>query len=454
MTPLTTGVVVVGAGISGLIAATELVANGVACVVVEARDRVGGRLLSEPLPGHPGAWIDQGGQWLGPSQERAYELAARLGLTTMPTHVTGNKLLHFGGRLTQYSGRIPRLPPLALADVGQAQWRFDRLARTVDLAHPWRTPDADRLDAQTFDTWITRTARTAAGRDFFRVAAQAVFATEAANLSLLHALFYARSGNDLEFLLSSAEGAQQDRIVGGAQQLPQGLADRLGDRVLLGHPVRRVAQTNAGVVVQAAGATIEASFVIISLPPALTASLDFDPVLPADRAQLLQRMPHGSVVKFHAVYDTPFWRDAGLSGEAASDTGPVKVVFDNSPPDASVGILVGFFEGADAVTASRHSVAVRRNVVRSELQRYFGPAAAAIRDYTDTDWNAEPFTRGCYGAHLPPGAWTQFGSALRRPFERIHWAGTETAQRWVGYIEGGTESGIRAADEVLARIPR
>ncbi len=454
MTRLATGVVVIGAGIAGLTAATELVANGVDCLVVEARDRVGGRLLSEPLPGHPGAWVDQGGQWLGPSQDRAYQLVAHLGLTTMPTHVTGNKLLHFGGRLTQYSGRIPRLPPLALADVGQAQWRFDRLAATVDLTHPWRTPQAERLDSQTFDTWIHRTARTQAGRDFFRVAAQAIFATEAANLSLLHALFYARSGNNLEFLLSSADGAQQDRVVGGAQQLPQGLADQLGERVMVSRPVQRIAQLDQGVVVEASGVVIDASFVIVSVPPALAGALDFDPVLPADRAQLLQRMPHGSVVKFHAVYDSPFWRDAGLSGEAASDTGPVKVVFDNSPPDASVGILVGFFEGADAVTASQHHAAVRQEVVRRELQRYFGPAAAAMRDYTDTDWNAEPYTRGCYGAHLPPGAWTQFGPALRRPFGRVHWAGTETAERWVGYIEGGIESGVRAADEVLARIPR
>ena len=398
--------------------------------------------------------MDQGGQWLGPTQNLAYELATRLGLQTMPTNVSGDKLLHFNGKLSRYTGRIPKLAPMALADVGQAQWRFDRLAATVDLAHPWRTPRAHRLDSQTFETWIVKTARTRSGREFFRVAAEAVFATEAANISLLHALFYAKAGNNLEFLLSSADGAQQDRVVGGMQQLPQGLADELGGRVLLGSPVDSIRQQDHGVVVRAGSYRIDASFAIVTVPPATASAITYDPPLPADRAQLMQRMPHGSVIKFHAVYERPFWRDQGLSGEAAGDQGPVKVLFDNSPPSGTPGIIVGFFEGSEAVEASRHSQDVRAEMVRADLQRYYGPAAAGMIGYTDLDWNAEPFTRGCYGAHLPPGAWTQFGVALRAPVGHVHWAGTETAERWVGYIEGGIESGIRAADEVLALIPR
>lgn len=454
MDSISTGVVVVGAGIAGLSAADRLTANGVECLVVEARDRVGGRLLSEPLAGHPGAWIDQGGQWLGPTQDHAYALAARLGLTTMPTHVIGDKLLVFNRKASRYQGRLPTLPPVALADVGQAQWRFDRLAATVDLAHPWRTPRAHDLDAQTFETWIRHTARTKSGREFFRVAAEAVFATEAANISLLHALFYARSGGRLEALLSSDGGAQQDRVIGGMQQLPQGLSDLLGDRVLLDFPVESIRQRDHGVVVRSGAREIDAGFAIVATPPATTSAISFDPPLPADRAQLLQRMPHGSVIKFHAVYESPFWREDGLSGEAAGDQGPIKVIFDNSPPSGTPGILVGFFEGTEAVQASRYEQFVRQEVVASELARYFGPRAHDMTDYTDTDWSAEPWTRGCYGAHLPPGAWTQFGSALREPVDRVHWAGTETAERWVGYIDGGIESGIRAADAVLALIPR
>lgn len=457
-TGATTGVVVVGAGVAGLTAAEHLVDNGVECLVVEARDRVGGRVLSEPLAGHPDAWVDQGGQWLGPTQDLAMGLIDRLGLKTMPTHVTGDKLLHFNGRLSRYQGRIPKLPPVALADVGQAQWRFDRLAATVDVTHPWRTKNAHTLDAQTFETWIVHTARTRSGRDFFRVAAEAVFATEACNISLLHALFYAKAGNSLEFLLSSADGAQQDRVVGGMQQLPEGLARGLGDRVLLDSPVQMIRQADHGVMVVTGGPggdrAIDAAFAIVTVPPATSGTIAYEPPLPADRAQLLQRMPHGSVIKFHAVYERPFWREDGLSGEAAGDQGPIKVVFDNSPPSGAPGIIVGFFEGSEAVEASHYAQDVRGEVVRAELQRYFGPGAAEMIAYTDTDWSAEPFTRGCYGAHLPPGAWTQFGVALRTPFDRIHWAGTETADRWVGYIEGGIESGIRAADEVLALIPR
>jgi monoamine oxidase len=434
---LTADVVIVGAGVAGLSAADALRVSGLDVAVLEARDRVGGRTLSQPLEGAADAWVDQGGQWLGPGQDLAYGLVGRYGLATMPTHVDG-----------------PKLPPVALADVGQAQLRFDRLARKVDLRHPWLTPKAEELDGQTFETWIHRTARTGAGRDFFRIAAEAVFATEAANLSLLHVLFYCQSGTSLEVLLSSAEGAQQDRVIGGMQQLALGLAGGLGDRVRLGREVRLIEQDEAGVTVLADGPDgmeqVRARTAVVTVPPSMAARIDYEPPLPVDRAQLLQRMPHGSVVKFHAVYETPFWRDEGLTGEAAGDQGPIKVIFDNSPPSGRPGILVGFFEGSDAVEASRYDRPTRSHVVASEMERYFGPQGRELVDYTDTDWSAEPFTRGCYGAHLPPGAWTQFGPALRRPHGRIHWAGSETAERWVGYIEGAIDSGLRATDEVLA----
>ncbi len=449
--PETVGAVVVGAGMSGLAAADRLQAQGVDCIVLEARDRVGGRVHSEPLWG---TWVDHGGQWLGPGQDRAYAVVQRLGLTTMPTHVEGRKTLLFGGRLTHHTGRTPALPPAALADVAQAQWRFDRLAATVDLRHPWRTPDARRLDSQTFETWLGRTARTSAGRDFFRVATQAVFATEPSNLSLLHVLFYARSGTTLEVLLSTENGAQQDRVIGGMQQVAEGLAAGLAGRVFLSSPVTGIRQRDDGVSVLVGDRVVQASSAIVTVPPAVAGSISFDPPLPSQRAQLLQRMPHGSVVKFHASYARPFWREQGLSGEVAGDLPPVKVVFDNSPPGADPGILVGFFEGEDAVVASRHPRAVRQEVVRARLQRFFGPAAADMTGYTDTDWSAEIHTRGCYGAHLPPGAWTQFGSALRVAVGRVHWAGSETAERWCGYIDGAISSGERAADEVLARVPR
>lgn len=449
--PTGTGAIVVGAGAAGLAAADRLVEQGVDCILLEARDRVGGRIHSEQMWG---TWVDQGGQWIGPGQDHAAAMVRRLGLRTMPTNVDGDKTLLFGGRRTRHTGRIPRLPPVTLADVGQAQWRFDRLAASVDLHRPWRTPDAHRLDSQTFETWIRRTARTAGGREFFRIAAQAVFATEAANLSLLHVLFYARSGTSLEVLLSSAGGAQQDRVIGGMQQIPSGLAADIDDRLFLGTPVTAIRQRDHGVQVQVGDRLVDASFAIVTVPPAVAGSIAFDPPLPVSRAQLLQRMPHGSVVKFHAAYARPFWRDQGLSGEAAGDLGPVKVVFDNSPPEGDPGILVGFFEGTDAVTASQHPAEVRREAVAASLQRYFGPGAADMIGYTDTDWSAEVHTRGCYGAHLPPGAWTQFGSALRAPVGRIHWAGAETAERWCGYIDGALSSGVRAADEVLLRIPR
>lgn len=452
--------IVVGAGLAGLVAADRLAAAGRDVLVIEARDRVGGRTLTTPVPGVPGVTVDRGGQWIGPGQDKVRAELHRFGLTTFAQPTDGDAVVYFRGKVRRYRGRAPRIGAIALLDVARAQRRFDRLAAAVDLSAPWRTPRAPDLDAQTFESWIRRNLRTERGRDFFRIAAQAVFATEPANLSLLHALFYCRSGTSLETLISTAGGAQQDRVVGGMQQLAERLADGLGDRVRLGQPVRGVVQDDTGVHVHADGEAYSAERVVVAVPPALAARLSYAPALPADRDQLVQRMPHGSVIKCHAVYEEPFWRTAGLSGEGASDTGPVKVVFDATPPvdapaagaasqPAGPGVLLGFVEGREAIELGRLGASERQRQVLSSLTRFVGPRALKPTAYLELDWSAEEWTRGCYGAHLPPGAWTQLGPALRRPVGRIHWAGTETAERWCGYIDGAIYSGERAAAEVI-----
>ena len=163
-------------------------------------------------------------------------------------------------------------------------------------------------------------------------------------------------------------------------------------------------------------------------------------------------MPAGSVIKFQIGYSTPFWREDGLSGFVFSLDDAFGVVFDNSPDDASCGVLLGFLEGAHARTAGLMSSEERRALVITALVKYFGPKAAQPFDVVEQDWSAEEFTRGCYGGRLGAGAWTQYGRALAAPVGRIHWAGAETSTTWNGYMDGAIRSGRRAAHEILKEL--
>jgi monoamine oxidase len=446
-------VIVVGAGLAGLAAARRLVARGHEVTVVEARDRVGGR--TEGLVLEDGTPLELGGQWLGEGHTRMRELAGELGLSTFRTwNDEGQLLLDLQGKRSTMKpdkGAVPRLSPFALADLGQGLLRFARLAARTDLERPWLTRRAEVLDGQTFESWIRRNLRTRAGRAYFHVACEAVFAAEASDISLLHALFYTHSNADLETLLAVDRGAQQDRVTGGSVLVAEAMAAALGDRVVLGRPVRRIEHDGDGVrVIARDGSRYPADAAIVTLPPTLAGRLEYDPLLPSWRDQLTQRMPAGSVIKAFAVYPKPFWRDDGLNGQAASDTGPVKVTFDNSPPSGGPGVLMGFIEGREARMWARRTQAERQEAVIGCFARYFGPAAARPERYVERDWMAQEFTRGCYGAHFAPGVWTSYGEAWRAPAGRIGWAGAECAPEWNGYMEGAVRSGEATADAVAA----
>lgn len=443
-------VAVVGAGFAGIVAARELQGAGLGVVVLEARDRVGGRVLNEPIG--DGKVVEVGGQWVGPGQDRLYALACDVGVDTFRTHAAGDNLLEFRGELKRYTGTIPRLGAAVLADVGQAQAKLNRLARKVDVDAPWKTPGADKLDSQTFATWMGRNVYTPAGRMLVELGIEGVWAAEPADLSLLHVLFYIASAGKYELLVDTEGGAQQERFVGGSQLVAQRAAEPLADDLVLGAPVRRIVQHGDTVAVIGDGTTVSARRVVVAIPPPLAGRIAYEPPLPGHRDQLTQRMPQGAVIKCMAIYDEPFWRSDGLSGQATSDVGPVKVIFDNSPPDGAPGVLLGFLEGRRAREYTQLSQDDRRAAVVGTFTRLFGARAAEPERYLDKSWAEEEWTRGCYGCYLPPGGWTTYGDALKAPIGRIHWAGTETASIWMGYIDGAIRSGERVAAEVAAAL--
>jgi monoamine oxidase len=417
-------------------------------VVVEARERVGGRVLNHDIG--DGKVVEVGGQWIGPTQDRLAALAAELGVETVPTHGEGENLIEYGGTLRRYSGTIPRINPAVLVDVERAQRRLNRLARSVPLAAPWEAPGARKLDGQTLATWMRRNLATKPGRMLLELGVEAVWAAQPEDMSLLHALFYIHSAGSLDLLFDTEGGAQQDRFVGGSQLVPVRMAEELGEeRLVLGSPVRRIEHSGDGVTVHADGSVLRGKRAILALAPTLAARIAYDPPLPGYRDQLTQRMPLGTVAKCMAIYDEPFWRAVGLSGQGASERGPVRLTFDNSPPDGSPGVLLGFLEGRRARELGRLPEEERRTAVIDCFARMFGPRARAPDAYVERLWAEEEWTRGCYGCLMPTGAWTNYGPALHPPIGPLHWAGAEYARFWNGYMDGAVRSGEAAAAELV-----
>jgi monoamine oxidase len=444
-------VVVVGAGFAGLAAARQIAAAGRSVAVLEARDRVGGRIKNIGVAGDER--VEIGGQWVGPDQGRILALIDELGLETFKTYVEGENVYYRDGVRQNYTGTIPPVSSTALVEVAQFIARIDAMAAEVPVDAPQNAPHAVEWDSQTFETWKLANVTDPEARDLADLAFASVFATEPADVSLLFTLFYTATAGSFNRLIDTAGGAQDSRIVGGAQLIALRMAKQLGNRVRLEQPVHSIRRRKGSVEVRARDETWIAKRVIVALAPALIDRIEFRPRLSAQRAQLQQRVPMGQVIKCMAVYEAPFWRSDGLSGMATSNVGPVNLTFDNTPAAGSPGVLLGFIEGSAARSYAASSKQERAEAVIGSFERYFGSRARTdVIGYVDKVWADDPWSRGCYVGYMPPGVLLGWGDELRQPADRVHWAGTETASAWAGYMDGAIESGQRAAAEVLGEL--
>ncbi|KAJ5290945.1 hypothetical protein N7478_000196 [Penicillium angulare] len=447
-------------GLSGLSAAKDIAAAGKSFAILEARDRVGGRVLNVNLL--DGQAEEAGAEFVGPTQDRVLALADSLGLTTYPTYREGNCSMLRNGTLTTYPFQPSSIPPLStevLLELLSFQSDLNSMAAGVSTEAPWDHPNASIWDNMTVATYLDSKITLSDSRFLLENDITSVLSTEPNEPSLLYLLAYIAGGANKKTtgtigrLINVADGAQESRIDGGTQLLPLKLADGLGSKnIHLSNPVRKITLENDQYTVTSDKMQISTQQVIVAMSPPMAGRISYYPLLPAGRDQLTQRMAMGAIGKAIAIYPYPWWRKLGLNVQGLSDSGSIRVTYDNSPKEASFGAIMGFIE-ADEMRKLDDSgeKKVRAQVIQS-LVGMFGDQAANPTRVINQRWDAEEFSRGGPVAFAPPGVLTEYGPHLKAPVGGIHFAGTETSLEWAGHMDGAISSGERVAAEVLMAL--
>jgi monoamine oxidase len=423
-------------------------------VVMEGRDRVGGRAYSEPVKS--GGWVDMGAQWIGPDQDRVLALVEEFGIKHFPSHAEGNGIIIANGKRGRFtmapSESYPDMTSEELADGVQAFAKLDEMAKQVPTDAPWKAAKAREWDSQTVAGWMDQNMKTEAAKSALRIFINGYQACEPGDISLLHIVFYIAAGGGFESL---HHGGIAYRIQGGVGQLSIGMAKELDAAVYLKTAVLQIDQADPNhVLIRTDKGTFQCQRVIVACSPAMANLLHYNPPMPSNRMQFMQRVPMGSSIKLHAVYPTPFWRKKGLSGITGSDSTLVGFTVDNTPPSGTPGILAAFFEGQHSRDYSTKPESEILKVMLRNLVEFFGSEAANPEETFIKVWDADPWARGCYSGVMPPSVWTDYPDTIRTPVGRIHWAGTETAERWYAYMDGAIRAGERACAEVIAALQR